>query len=378
MAGKNSKIKVLFTIPNFNTAGSGKALFKIANGLDKDKFEVHIACFHEKGEFFKTVKASGIPVHVIQLTHPFDNRLKGVLHSIRVARFFRRNNFDIIHSYHYASDYSEPLAAKIAGVKWVYTKKNMNWGGASKNSWKLRSFLADAIAYQNSDMKKLFFSTTDKTFYLPRGVDTVEFKPGKPDLSLLKEMGIGGDEKIVLCVANLVPVKGVETLIDAFVTVKKQVGNSRLIIVGDNKSDYGKQLMSYARNKQEDSIIIFTGKRSDINRFLSVANLFVLPTLNEGRMEGSPVALLEAMASGIPVIASKIPGIKDQLSGFDELMFTPGNVSELTKKLIWGLNLNHEQKTDIVRLLRNRIIERYTIEKEIERHENLYLTLMKR
>ena len=63
-------LRILFTIPNFNTAGSGKALLNIAKGLDKNKFEVHIACKTDEGEYFKVVKDSGIPVHVFNYEAP--------------------------------------------------------------------------------------------------------------------------------------------------------------------------------------------------------------------------------------------------------------------------------------------------------------------
>ena len=58
------KIKILFTIPNFDSAGSGKALFHIADGLNRELFEPHILCLHKKGVFFETVEKSRIPVHV--------------------------------------------------------------------------------------------------------------------------------------------------------------------------------------------------------------------------------------------------------------------------------------------------------------------------
>ena len=64
------RIRILFTIPNFNTAGSGKALLNLAKGLDKTQFDAHIACKSNEGEFFKVVKESGIPVHVFDFEAP--------------------------------------------------------------------------------------------------------------------------------------------------------------------------------------------------------------------------------------------------------------------------------------------------------------------
>tara|TARA_B100000214_G_C23699208_1_gene504466 strand:+ start:104 stop:478 length:375 start_codon:yes stop_codon:yes gene_type:complete len=117
------KIKILYTIPNFDTAGSGKALLNIASRLDKEKFEPHIACLHDKGEFFKVVKASKIPVHIFNYMAPMNSRFQGLKSCFKIARKFREIAPQIIHSFNYSSDYSEALSAKIARIPWIYTKK---------------------------------------------------------------------------------------------------------------------------------------------------------------------------------------------------------------------------------------------------------------
>ena len=162
MESKHHKIKILFSIPNFDTAGSGKALLKVAMGLDTNRFEPHIMCLHGKGAFFKVVKKSGIPVHIVPYTTPMKPYLQGLWNCYKISRLLKAINPMIIHSFHYGADYSEPLAAKMAGVKWIYTKKNMNWGGASKNGWYLRTILATAVVAQNTHMLKLFFKNLEK------------------------------------------------------------------------------------------------------------------------------------------------------------------------------------------------------------------------
>ena len=117
------KIKILFTIPNFDTAGSGKALLNVAKNLDKSIFEPHICCFHTRGKFFKVVADSGIPIHIKTTSHQMIPRLRGIKESYILAKFFKDLNIDIIHSFHYSDDYSEALAAKFARIPWVYTKK---------------------------------------------------------------------------------------------------------------------------------------------------------------------------------------------------------------------------------------------------------------
>ena len=222
------KIRILFTIPNFDTAGSGKALLNIAIRLDKNIFEPHIACLHDKGEFFNVVKKSKIPVHIFQFTKPMINRIKGLYMCWKVSRQFKKINPHIIHSFHYAPDYSEALSARIAKIPWIFTKKNMNWGGKSKNGWKLRSVLARHIIIQNIDMGKNFYPNSLKTTLIPRGIDIEEYKPRKKNDKLLNKYSITSNDKVVLCVANLVPVKGVEVLIQAFNILYEEDNRERI------------------------------------------------------------------------------------------------------------------------------------------------------
>ncbi|RCW36723.1 glycosyltransferase involved in cell wall biosynthesis [Marinilabilia salmonicolor] len=375
MAGKSKKIKILFTIPNFDTAGSGKALFKIASGLDREVFEPHIACLHNRGEYFKVIQKSGIPVHVFEFTSSVRPVLKGLYQCWRKSRFFLHHGFHLVHSFHYGPDYSEPLAAKIAGVKWGFTKKNMNWGGASKNGWKIRSYLADFIALQNSDMKNEFYPDTKKTFYVPRGVDTAEFFKAAEDKDLKQELGLDKDTKVVLNVANMVPVKGLEVLIRAFknIVYHKVV----LILVGDNRNEYGRSLENLVRELGLENRVIFTGKTLNVKRFLSIADLFVLPTLNEGRKEGSPVAMLEAMASGVPVIGTKIPGVKDQLKKFPDAQVDAGDISSLAARIDQYLFSDRDWRLKFSDQLCSEVQECFDLKREIKRHEQMYIDTLK-
>lgn len=69
------KLKILYTIPNFDTAGSGKVLYDLAKGLDRERFEVHIACSHNRGAFFNEVEKLGLPVHLIETTVVYSSLL---------------------------------------------------------------------------------------------------------------------------------------------------------------------------------------------------------------------------------------------------------------------------------------------------------------
>lgn len=316
----------------------------------------------------KVVKASGIKIHIKETTSSMSHRLAGLMKCLSVAKFLKSLEIDLIHSMHYSDDYSEALAAKFAGIPWIYTKKNMNWGGKSKNSWLLRSLLSKHILVQNRDMIKEFFPKSSKTTLVPRGVNTKEFYPMKKNSDLLEKFSLSKKDKVILCVANLAPVKGVEVLINAFELLCRKYKNIKLIIVGYDKNNYAKKLRTLANSKDCHKKIFFTGKVYNVQDYYSISDIFVLPTLNIGRREGCPVSLLEAMASGIAVMASNISGIKDVLQSFPENMFSPGHSDILSIKIESILNNEISNKENLLKYVR----DKFDIKEESRMHEIIY------
>ena len=105
MERKQKKIKILFTIPNFDTAGSGKALLNIAKRLDKKYFEPHIACLHDKGDYFKVVIESRIPVHIFQFMVPMEQRIKGLIQCYKISKQMKNIDPHLLNS---ESDFPRP------------------------------------------------------------------------------------------------------------------------------------------------------------------------------------------------------------------------------------------------------------------------------
>lgn len=369
---KPNKIKVLFTIPNFDTAGSGKALLKVATRLDAEKFEPHIACMHNKGSFFKEVEKSGIPVHLIPYTIRMKPYHKGLIHCFKISRILKKINPDIIHSFHYAPDYSEALAAKMAGIKWMYTKKNMNWGGKSANGWKMRSFLANAIAIQNTDMQAEFFPNSQKTTLIPRGVDVAEFAPKPPSTELKNKWKLTKNSRILMCVANLVPVKGIEIILEAFERINSDFPDWKMMVIGDANNKYGEALRQKVVASALTEKVIFTGKQPNVADYLQLADVFALPTLNKGRKEGSPVAMLEAMACECFVLGSAISGIKDQLASFPDLLVAAGNTNAWVTALQKAFSESETTRKNTGKKLRVEVLKKYTLAHEVEKCAALY------
>ena len=142
-----------------------------------------------------------------------------------------------------------------------------------------------------------------------------------------------------------------------------------MFIVGDNNNQYGKKLNVKTKKLNTYSKIHFTGKIINVPDYYSIADLFIINTLDEGRREGCPVALLEAMACGLPVIGSDIPGIRDILKPFSKNLFQAGDIEELKKAIM--NNLNYENKK-LREDFKSRISKYYDISIEVSNHESIY------
>jgi glycosyltransferase involved in cell wall biosynthesis len=361
------RIKILFTIPNFDTAGSGKVVYDLVRGLDKTKFNPEICCFHDGGAFFKNIEQLAVPVHLFKFTADYRPLISLPFRILKISKFFSKHKFDVIHSWHWSSDFTEPLAAKMARIPFVYTKKAMGWGN---KSWRWRTHLSSKIIAINKDMLEQFFSNyKSKTVYMPLGVDTTTFscletKRSTPSGHVFKD-----SDFVIVSIANLVPVKGIEVLLNAVKELDNE--NIQVLIVGNKDNLYGHSLERDYASKQ----IHFIGKKLDVRPYLAVANVFVISTLDKG--EGLPIAPLEAMASGRLVIGSNAPGIKDILSNFESFLFESGNSAALTKVLISIISLNPEERLRLGRELRRNVENSYSLESCINHHESLYINLLK-
>ncbi|WP_338733346.1 glycosyltransferase [Mangrovimonas cancribranchiae] len=362
------KIKILYTIPNFDTAGSGKVVYDLIKGLDKTIFAPEICCAHTKGAFFKDIERLGVPIHVFNYYSNYRPFISLPSRIWRVSRFFRKHQFDIIHSWHWSSDITEPLAAKLAGTPFVYTKKAMGWGN---KAWCWRSQLSAKIITINSDMNTFFKSMIQKVVQIPLGIDLKQYRPLEKAYHTPCGLTFNKGDFVIVSIANLAPVKGIEVLIEA--VIKLNNPNVKVVHVGANNNDYGNKLKAqYAHLDQ----VFFINKVSDVRPYLAIADVFVIPTKNEGRKEGLPVAPMEAMACQRLVLGSHISGIKDLLSPFNNLLFEPNNIVELENKLNCIMELSEAERVNLAIQLRQRIERQFNLTSCVEQHQKLYKRLV--
>ena len=365
-------ISVLFTIPNFITAGSGGAMLNIVERLDPRRFSPAVCVATKGGNLDTRVTELGIPFLEHNTTVPIRPYTTLLFRAWRAAQPFRKYRSRVWHSFHYSADYSEPIIARFAGAKaWVFTKKNMGW---RERAWRVRSALATRIAAQNTDMLREFFSNrrlARKACLVPRGVVVSRFSPDMaPALRIRESLGIGPGAVVVSCVAQLLPIKGHPTLIEAL----QNVPDAHLLLAGtplDEHYVFGlkERIAQMGLSKR----IHFLGAVKEVAALLSETDIFVLPTWAKG--EGCPVALLEAMSCGKPCVATNVPGSRDLVEdGISGRLVPPEDAATLARVLD-DLVAEPDLRIRLGAGARNRVLERYTIDHEVEAHQALYTGL---
>lgn len=370
------KIKVLYTLPNFITAGSGRVMMNIVQRLDRELFEPAVCVSKKGGKMDQEVESLGIPFIEAPFTIPAKPYLTLPSRAVQAAKPFLPYNFDIWHSWHYIDDYTEPIIARMAKAKgWVYTKKNMSW---NSNAWLLRSLLATRIGVDNTDMQDVFFNRfglKKKTRYIPHGIPTDQFSPDvSPSLGLRTKLGIPPDAVVVGCVANLTIRKAQHILLEA---IAKTPGVYLVLIGKTLEPEYAEKLEQMRNDLHIEDRTFILGYVENVPAFLVEIDIFVLPTWNRGSKEGCPVALVEAMSSGRACIATDIPGSRDIIEHGKSGYIVPAeDVDALTERLR-VLNEDVNLRQGFGKAARERIKQHFSIEKEVNNYELLYQEICK-
>lgn len=359
---KKKRIRILYTITNFNTAGSGKVVYDLVNGIDASKFDVEIACESNDGAFFKTIETLGVPIHIFDTKTAYKPYYNLLWRIRKTSKFYKKQEYDIVHSWQWSSDWTEALAARMVGVKWLYTKKAM---GFNNKHWHIKSYLAHFIITINDEMRS-YFPNKKQQALIPLGIDTNYYSP-----EAVSETTIVDDDIFhIVTVANLVPVKEIQLLIHAIHQLNDP--KIKLAIIGDYTNVYGQRMIALKEKLGLQEQVSFLGKQLDVRSYIVNSDLYIITS----KQEGMPMALVEAMSMGVPVIGSNVSGINYVLRDFKNLLFTAGDVNALALKIQELKSMDKKSRLKLGMDLRQYCQDFYSMEAFLKAHEDLYLNLL--
>lgn len=321
-------IRVLHVINGEHYAGAERVQDLLALRLPDQGFSVGFACV--KLDVFDAMRESRqTPLYRVPMWSKFDLRA-----AYRVAQMVREHGYRILHGHTARTALVGGVAAAMAGVPMVYhahsptasdsTRRWQNRINAVVERMSLRR-VSRVIAVSNALAEHLALEGFDpaRMTVVPNGVPAPEVLPSRPAPSGTWTLGV---------VALFRPRKGMETLLEAMASLRRRGINVRLRAVGAFESpQYEAEIARRVHSLGLGEHITWTGFTRNVTVQLRHMDMLVLPSLFG---EGLPMVVLEAMAAGVPVVATRVAGIPEAIrDGRDGVLVAPGNADDLARAI---------------------------------------------
>lgn len=369
--------KILFIT---NIAGKKINTFSLASiGVSsKNDLEFHIAGNFKnssKEQQRKDEEKYKIKIHQIDFErnplHP-----KNLIAFKQLIELMKKEKFDIVHCNTPVGGVYGRIAAKICGMKKViYQAHGFHfYRGSSKLNWlvyypieKMLAHLTDALVTINFEdyniSKKFKLRNGGKSYYVPGvGIDGKIYKNIKFDKEIFKEkLGLKKTDIICISMGDLILRKNYKTAIEAISKTNNK--NIHYLICGKGPEEENLKKLSRILNVEDQ--IHFLGFRSDVKELLRISDIFLFTTLQEGM----PRSMMEAMASGLPCVSSKIRGNVDLIeNGKGGFLINPTDTEEFSKKInLLVNNFGLREKMKNYNFERIKSFDIRIVEKELEK-----------
>ncbi len=337
---KDGPLRLALWAGSFERAGTQQFLLELLRRIDRSRFAPVVLSTLRVGELLPEIEALGIDVHEFgtgaSLTSPATAR-----QIVGAASFLRRERIDILSCMLGLVTLIGPYVGRMAGVPIVVNnQRNLSYwiaGGAKEAAYRFANrHLVDAVMVNSraaaSELEMRFRTPPGKIVRLAPGIDLSRFDRGASSEALRDEMGLGAS-RVVGIVAKLSPVKGHDHFLRAAARIRERCDDVTFLVVGDGplRAD----LESLTDELGLADAVRFVGVREDIPEVLGLMDVFVLSSLSEG----APNVILEAMAAGVPVVASNVGGVPDMVrDGETGRLVEPGDPDALADAVLDILN----------------------------------------
>lgn len=323
------KIRILHLITRLPIGGAERLLLGILRNLDPDEFESVVCCIQDRGELAGEVEALGIPVIALDLMQKggYD---RAVVPALR--RIMRERGIDLVHTHLYHANLYGRLAAHregIAAVASVHnTYKKRKWYRHLINRWLAgKTFVVTAGSEDvKRDLLTIDRLSPKKVVRLPNCIDLSRVETSITPAEAKQHFDFAATDLVIGTVGRAEEQKGHIFLLEAFSQLRQRPDGHRLklLLVGD-----GRQLpylKEYAERLGISADVRFPGNITKLAEVYRAMDIFAMPSL----WEGLSLAMLEAMAAGLPMVATEVGGARDVLGDSQwGLLIPPHDASAL-------------------------------------------------
>ncbi len=379
------KIKILQIIGSSDIGGAEKLLYSLLRYLDKDRFEIYVACpanglmLDNFRKYAKEVK-----------TFNFENWFFNLTTIFTLKNYMKQRRIDIVHTHLYSADFLGIIAASLAGVPCkVATIHGQNFRSTGRLDLRsiknfFYSFIYRAVyifydqiiavcqALKQDLMKRPGIKLEEeKIKVVYNSIDLKETLKQNHFLHQRLKNASHNNVKFVAIIGNFDKVKGHWILLKAIPRVLKEMEKIKFLFVGEGEEK--KCLQRIAKKLKTEDDIIFAGVQQDILSIINLCDLIVLSSL----FEGLPLTILEAMALGKPVVATNVGGIPELVENGKTGLLVPARNPEKLAEAILCLLKNKKLAQEMGRKGRIRVQQFFHLRNMIKETENVYLGLVK-
>jgi len=381
------KIKVLQVV---NTDYFLKSMVKpLVDRLIEEGYEVHVIC--QPGLYIKDFIRKGYKINLVRINRKI-SPIFNLISLYQIYKFIKKERPDLVHVHTPMAAAIGRVAAKLAKVPVIIYTAHGFYFHENMPLWKkkfyvgieklLGKYFTDMVLTQSKEdmltAKKEKIIGNDSIICVGNGIDVRKFRGVSSNKKLKNSFRFNDSNKVICFVGKILKEKGVLDLISAMRIVVGEVPESRLLIVGDVlESDRDKKTIKkvkkLVKKNNLEKNIVFTGFREDIPRILSMTDVFVLPS----HREGMPRSILEAMASGKPIVATNIRGCREEVVDGVTGLLIPVKDQEALAKSIIKILTNRELAVKMGEEGRKRVIKEFDEKNVLDKQMEIYDKLIK-
>jgi sugar transferase (PEP-CTERM/EpsH1 system associated) len=372
-------IRIVHVVDHLGKGGLENGLVNVIENLDSTRFEHVVYAIRKLGPNAERLAQGGVRV-ICQGKQDTDSAIQvGAL--VRGLRDLRP---DIVHSRNWAAVEAVPAGRWLGSCKVVHSEHGLEADASAREPrrrvWfrRLAYELADRVLSVSYQLRDLHAGRTGfdagKISVIHNGVDRERFFPDpRARARVREEFHLAEDELCIGCVGNFFPVKGHITALEAIEKFAASRKHWRLLLIGDGPERTN--LESFvAAHPDWKGRVSFLGTSHRVPELMNAMDVYVLPSVSEGISN----SLLEAMASGLAVIATRTGGNPEVVvDGDSGLLFPVGDASALTEQLL-ALGAQPERRRDLAQRALRRVREEFSLDSMLGKYAELYESLGRR
>jgi glycosyltransferase involved in cell wall biosynthesis len=361
------KPRVMQLVLSLSPGGTERLVIEIVRAL-QPRIDSVVCCLDEPGAWAGELTALGVPVIALGRAPGFHPEL-----SMRLARIMRERQIDVVHCHHYSPYVYGLLAAARANVKVVFTEHGRLSDGKPSRKRAiinpLLSLLGGRICSVSADLKQHMVAEGFPARRIQVVYNGIEIGP-RPDSSdraaARRLLGIPDDAFIAGTVGRLDPVKNLTVMLEAIGFLVSKHPEARAVIIGDG--DERARLEARAAELGISGSVQFAGYRKDVRALMPAFDLYV----NCSAFEGVSLTILEAMAAGLPVIATPVGGNPEVVIDQETGLIVAGGPEPIADAIA-QLLLDSGRRREMGDAGRRRVEQHFSITRMVDAYAGAYL-----